>query len=327
MGRPIKIAKAQQVLVLTATTASTGAVTVSGGTEATPTTGLLPNMPFVVASTTGGLVAGTIYYILSIIDGTHFTVSATDLSANVNRTPVTLTNAGPVTVNLTVAPVDAYFNNPVSGTGYPATNTSTYSVVGGNTSIYGKQVLVNCAIGLSGTGTITTDTGDVTITGVGTDFANDFVDGTVVTTADGTLLGVIDDIANANATSATFAANAAANVTDGSYVYATAEAGFIVRQKGKTKYLVKGATTGLVGPCWTANVANANLTPNTMTIIATYANTNTALVQSLSDHVGEIFGTNETIPNGNPIFATFNTAYAANTYGGQPYPIVTINNQ
>jgi hypothetical protein len=61
-----------------------------------------------------------------------------------------------------------------------------------------------------------------------------------------------------------------------------------------------------------------------MTITATYANTSTTLVQSLSDHTLEIFGTGNVFPNSSPAYATFNTAYAADTYGGQPYPIVTI---
>jgi hypothetical protein len=69
-----------------------------------------------------------------------------------------------------------------------------------------------------------------------------------------------------------------------------------------------------------------------MTITATYANASTVLVQSLSDHTAELFTSTsgvtatetDNINNASPAFSTFNTAYAANTYGGQPYPIVTI---
>jgi hypothetical protein len=71
-----------------------------------------------------------------------------------------------------------------------------------------------------------------------------------------------------------------------------------------------------------------------MTITATYANTTTVKVQSLSDHTVELFTAtsgpvatgNIVLQNANPGFSTFNTAYAANTYGGQPYPILTITN-
>jgi hypothetical protein len=84
-----------------------------------------------------------------------------------------------------------------------------------------------------------------------------------------------------------------------------------------------------------ANVAaNTALTANTMRVIATYANSATQNIQSLSDHTGELFtATSGPIATGNivfgnatPIFATFNTAIAANAANAQPYPIVTIAN-
>ena len=325
MGRPLKIAKAQAVIVLTATNASTEVVTTSSNLT---NLGIIAGMPFIPASNIGGLVAGTTYWILKILSATTFTVSATELSANPTYTPVNLSGAGPVTVSATVGLVDAYFNNPDG-------SANTYSVVGGNTALYGNQVLVGVCIGITGEGTITCADDSPNLDGVGTDFANTLTDGTIVYTDAGVILGTIDDIANANAVFATFAANATANVTDGAYIYGNPEAGFIVRQKGKQKYLVQGTTSGLVGPCYTANLANAALLPNTMSIIATYANSATTLVQSLSDHTVEIFTAtsgetalpNETanINNTSPAFGTFNTAYAANTYGGQPYPIVTIN--
>jgi hypothetical protein len=406
MGRPLKIAKAQAILTITATDASTEEVTVS---QTLANFGVIAGMPFVVASNVGGLIAGTTYWILAVTAASKFTASATDLSSNVNRTPVNLSATSGQSVSASVGVVDAYFNNPVSGAGYPETNTETYSVVGGNTGIYGKQVLVRCAIGVNGTGTIYSyDDGNV-IGGIGTDFANTFSAGSIIQsvnseTGEATTLGFVDtvtgyveiEVSNATATgnfitsvgnaqtlvanlpltldtnigglttgtiyfvkqivnAAAFTvsltpgganvaltnanvtanvtqdqvlldANALANTANASFIYADNEAGFIVRQKGKQKYLVTGATSGLTAPCFTANVANAALTPNTMSIIATYANTNTTLVQSLSDHTLEIFGTGNVLPNSSPAFATFNTAYAANTYGGQPYPIVTINN-
>ena len=74
--------------------------------------------------------------------------------------------------------------------------------------------------------------------------------------------------------------------------------------------------------------------PNTMTITATYANSSTVKVQSLSDHTGELFTAtsgpvatgNIVFPNAAPAFATFNDAAAANTVGAQPYPLVQIGN-
>ena len=44
------------------------------------------------------------------------------------------------------------------------------------------------------------------------------------------------------------------------------EAAFITRQKGQSKYLVTGAVSGVTGVCFLANVANASLTANTMSI-------------------------------------------------------------
>ncbi len=332
MGRPLKIAKAQAVVTITATTGASDLVTTNANFT---NLGIIAGMPFVPATNVGNLVAGTMYWILQVVNAGNnstFTVSATPLNANPTNTPVDLANAGPVTVSATVAPVDAYFNNPNGGAGYPATNANTYSVVGGNTAIYGTQVLCNVCIGIAGVGTITVADDSPNIDGVGTDLANTLTDGTIVYSADGAILGTVDDIANANATFATFAANATANVTDGTFSYGNPEAGYIVRQKGKQKYLVKGTSSGLTGACYTANVANTAMLANTMTITATYANASTVLVQSLSDHTAELFTATsgvtatetDNINNASPAFSTFNTAYAANTYGGQPYPIVTI---
>jgi hypothetical protein len=334
MGRPLKIAKAQAVVTITNTTTGTNLVTTNANFT---NLGIIAGMPFIPASNIGNLVAGNTYWILSVVNAGNnstFTVSATQLSANPTYTQFALATASG-TVAASVGVVDAYFNNPNGGAGYPATNANTYSVVGGNTAIYGDQVLVGVCIGVAGAGTITCANNSPNLDGVGTDFANSFVDGTIIYDVDGNILGTIDDVANANATFATFAANAAANVDGGAYVFGTPEAGFIVRQKGKQKYLVTGTTSGLTGACYTANVANTALLPNTMTITATYANAATTKVQSLSDHTVEIFTAdsgvtalpNETanINNSSPAFGTFNTAYAANTYGGQPYPIVTID--
>ena len=419
MGRPLKIAKAQAVLTITDTAATGSIVTVSGGNLTTsPTVGITKGMSFVVASTVGGLTANTIYYVNSILSNTTFDVSQTQLSVQ-PQVIQTLTDETGQSVSVSFNVVDAYFNNPLGGVGFPTTNANTYGVVGGNTAIIGNQVLAQVAIGINGTGILYSATDTAYVTGVGTDLANTLSVGSVIqvasaningTTTNYTTLGFANTVpglttvtvantqntgniirttgnaqtllangtvrftanlgglvsgevyfvkAIANATAFTVSstlagaevdlssatgtpdaqqdvvelvANAAVASTGSAFVYANDEAGFIVRQKGKQKYLVTGSTSGLTAQCFTANLANTALTPNTMRILATYANSTTQTVQSLSDHTGELFtATSGPIATGNivfqnaaPVFATFNTAVAANATGGQPYAIVTI---
>ena len=385
MGRPLKIAKAT-VLTLTNTTTSTNLVTVNS------TTSLLPNTPFVIATNTGGLVAGTTYFVLVVTSSTQFTVSATDLTANPTSAQFALSTAGPVTVNMTVASTDTGFNNP-DGT------ANTYSVVGGNTAIYGDQVRTRVALGIAGTGILYSATDTAYVTGIGTDLANTLSVGSAIQVASANINGSTDyttigfantvpglttvavantqntgniirttgnaqtllangtvrftanlgglvsgqvyfvkAIANAAAftvsttlggaevdlSSATgtpdaqqdvveLVANAAVAASGSAFIYADDEAGFIVRQKGKTKYLVQGGTTGLIAQCYTANVANTALTPNTMNILATYdAGTGgTAYVQSLNDYQTEVFPT--TVAPGSLVIGTAYTIYSAGT--------------
>lgn len=204
------------------------------------------------------------------------------------------------------ATIDSGFNNPVG---------NSYSAVGGDTSISGQQLLTTVAISVLGAGTITVANNSANITGVGTDFANTMTDGTVVTLVDGTVLGVIDDIANANATFATFAANAAVSASDVGYVYATSEAGYIVRQKGKTKYLVTGSTSGLTGQCVTANVADASLAPGQMNIVGTLADTSTVYLKTVNNHWASGF-------DGTKYVASFNGA--ASAPAGTIYAIIDV---
>jgi hypothetical protein len=415
MGRPLKIAKAQAVITITATAAATDIVTTSANFT---NLGIIAGMPFITASNIGGLTTGRLYWILQVINAganSTFTVSDTPLNANPNSVKVDLSTTTSQTVSTTVAPVDMYFNNP-TGPQWPATNANTYSVVGGNTALYGKQVLANVAIGVNGTGTIFANTSSNIVVGFGTDFAN-IRTGTVLfdvnpsgsvtlvgtatstkgnlavvvanTTVSGNIIGTsgnaqtltvntpvvfdstfggltagttyfVKAIANAAAftvsstragaevqltANASVTGNAiqnrvvlgavAANSAVGdSFIQTLPEAGFIVRQKGKQKYLVTGTTTGLTGACFTANVANTGLTPNTMTITATYANAGTVAVQSLSDLNAELFSAtsgpiatgNIVLQNASPAYASFNSAAVANAAAGQPYPIVTIGN-
>ena len=417
MGRPLKIAKAQAILTITGTDATTEEVTVSQNLS---TLGVIKGMPFIPASTTGGLTANTTYWVLNVTSNTTFTASATELSANPTYTPVNLSATSSTTVSTSVGVVDAYFNNPNGGTGFPTTNSNTYSVVGGNTAIIGPQVLPRVAIGINGTGILYSATDTAYVTGIGTDLANTLsvgsaiqvasaningstdyttigfantvpglttvavantqntgniigtsgnaqtlvANGTVRFTANlgglvsgqvyfvkaianaaaftvsSTLAGAEVDLSNATGTPdaqqdvVELVANAAVASTGAAFVYANDEAGFIVRQKGKQKYLVTGGTTGLTAQCLLANVANTALTPNTMRILATYANSATQTVQSLSDHTGELFTStsgpiatgNIVLANATPVFVTFNSAAAANADAGQPYSLVTIAN-
>jgi len=367
MGRPLKIAKAQAVITITATTATTNVVTTSANLT---NLGIIANMPFIPATTVGGLVGGTTYYILQVLSATTFTASATELSANPTYTPVTLTTTTVQTVAATVGLVDSGFNNPEG-------SANTYGVVGGNTTFFGDQTLVNVAIGVNGTGILYSATNTAYVTGIGTDLASTLSVGSVIQVASANINGSTDyttigfantvpglttvavantqntgniigttgnaqtllangtvrftanlgglvsgeiyfvkAIANASAftVSSTLAgaevdlsnatgtpdaqqdvvelvANASVASTGAAYIYATPEAGYIVRQKGKTKYLVTGSTSGLTAPCFTANVANTALTPNTFNILGTYANTSTVFVQSLSDYRTEVFPT------------------------------------
>jgi len=459
MGRPLKIAKAV-MLTLTATNGTTEVVTVS---ENLNTLNVIAGMPFVIATTTGGLTAGTTYWILQVLTANTFTVSATVPSANPSYTKVNLSTAGPVTVKMSVGVVDTGFQNPDSTaqSGNTSTNPgASYGVVGGNTTIYGSQVLAQVAIGINGTGTLYALSGNANVFGTGTDFANTTSVGSAIQVAVANTNGSTDyvnlgfiatnsgyaniEISNATATGnflttvgnaqllfaskpvvlsanigglvagTTYFVKTIANTTafsvsldaggpnvglsnqnatsyavqdriilsgaattsyaNAAFVYANDEAGYIVRQKGKQKYLVTGLTSGLTAQCTTANVANTALTPNTMSVTATTATPATVYVQSVNNYQSELFettvaagsisaGTAYTIlsvgttnwtavgasanitgvsfvatatgsgtgtailTTANPdVIATFDTAYAANTYDGQPNPIVVVNN-
>jgi hypothetical protein len=398
MGRPLKIAKAQAVLTITDTAQTGSIVTVSGGNlTTTPTVGVAKGMPFQVATTVGGLTAGVTYYVNTILSNTTFNVSATQLSVQ-PQVLATMTDTTTQTVKVSFGVVDAYFNNPVSGAGFPATNANTYGVVGGNTAIVGKQVLTQVAIGIAGTGTLYTSSANANVFGVGTNFTSQlsagsalqvavantngstdyvnlgFVSGAVAgyanielsnATATGNFLTSVGNaqtlfasqpvvlsaniggltagttyfvktIANAaafsvsltagsanvaladqNATSyavqdrVVLSASASTTASNAAYIYANDEAGYIVRQKGKTKYLVTGATSGLTAQCYTANVANTALTPNTMNILSTDDASATAYVSSINDYNSEIFPTQ--VAAGSISAGTVYTIYSTGT--------------
>ena len=462
MGRPLKIAKAQAVLTITDTATTGSVVTIAGGNlTTTPTVGVASGMSFQVTTTLGGLTAGVTYYVNSILSNTTFNASATDLSVQPQVMAALTDTTGQTGKVISFNVVDAYFNNPLGGAGFPATNANTYGVVGGNTGIVGSQVLTRVAIGIAGNGTFYTSSANANVFGVGTDFTSQLSAGSALQVAVANTNGSTDyvnlgfvsgavagyaniELSNATATGnfltsvgnaqllfsgqplvlsaniggltagttyfARTIVNAAAftvstyvgggnlsladedaesyavqdrvvltgsastTASNAAFIYADDEAGYIVRQKGKTKYLVKGGTTGLIAQCYTANAANAALTPNTMNILSTDAATATKYVSSVNDYNTSVFpaqvaagslslgtlytiystgttdwsvcgaasnmtgvtflatatgtGTGTAVVNSvNPdVIATFNTAYAANTYDGQPNPIVTISN-
>lgn len=274
----------------------------------------------------------------------------------------------------TTSSVDTGFNNPDGTSDATPSSTPSYGVVGGATSLSGDQVLARVAIGIAGVGTITVSTASADITGIGTDLVNTFSDGTAVSTSDGTVLGYITDIANANATFATFSANSLADATSSEYVYADNAAGYIVRQKGKRKYLVADATSvndedmkvgsayritsvgttdwnsvgagsdagvgkifiatgagagtgtvNLVGSCKTADLANADLTVNTMNLIGTDDDPASIRLDSLTNYFATDFTDNGTDENsGTKYVVTFNSAVAANVDLGYPNGVISI---
>ena len=401
MGRPLKIAKSQTILTITATGSGLGAaVTVSQNLTTTPTVGVAAGMPFIPATTVGGLTGGTTYYINAITGNHTFTVSTTQLSVQ-PQVLATLSTTSAQTVKATVGLIDYAFNNPNnSNTSAPSGSTQSFGVVGGNTAQYGKQTLVAVAIGQNGMsgGGLTTDSGSsqffasvdslaniaagtviqanvANINGTSTDLVTL---GTVATVDAGILLAITNTVATgnfivtsgnaqtladglvwfdtsfgpivnntpyylgtvANATHFTvyidpagtdvpmttidgitsnlnqqtgnFATNATTTyVTPVNYVYANEEAGFIVRQKGKTKYLVQGSTSGLQAQCYTANVANAALLPNSMSITATTSAPATVYVQSLNDYQSQLFAT--TVAPGSLVKGTQYVIYYSGT--------------
>jgi hypothetical protein len=140
----------------------------------------------------------------------------------------------------------------------------------------------------------------------------------VLATATGTLTAT-------QSTVLALVANAAVAVTGANFVFATSEAGYILRQKGKTKYLVRGITSGLVSQCFTANVANAALTSNTMSIAGTTAANATVFIQNISDVNSQIFYDTSNATADPDFYATFNTAEVANVAAGIYKPVITIN--
>jgi len=124
-------------------------------------------------------------------------------------------------------------------------------------------------------------------------------------------------LANENATSyavqdrVVLTGSASTTGQNAGFVYANDEQGYIVRQKGKTKYLVTGLTTGLTAQCYTANVANASLTPNSMSIVSTSAAPANTYIQSLNNYQSQVFP--DQVAPGSLVTDTVYTIFTAGT--------------
>ena len=140
--------------------------------------------------------------------------------------------------------IDGSITSVYKGNGYPTNGAPTNSwdtnqpgIVGGwperdeaieITSVFLEQV---------GGGTITANTASAVVTGVGTMFNQaGSIGGATIYNSAGVELGVVSSVANA--TSLTLTANCTANITAGSFTFAEEDNGYIIRQKGKKKFLV-----------------------------------------------------------------------------------------
>lgn len=185
--------------------------------------------------------------------------------------------------------------------------------------------------------------------------------------------------ANLNQQSVTFSANATQTVRGGAFVYADDAAGYVLRQKGKRKFLVADATAiqdedikagysyritdisgtnwqqfgagpdaangkiftatidgsaaavdngvvNLVGVCKTANLANTALTINTVNLQATKDPSGTVYLDSLtSKHAIDFTAASGVNDNaGTHYYASTNGAVAADTSAGINYMVVDV---
>lgn len=309
MGRPIKIAKAQAVLNVTATTAGTDVVTVSQNLE---TAGILRGMRLIFDTATGGLAADRTYWVLEVVSANTFTVSDTSPDNNPDFTPVTLSTGTTASV-VTVEWVDTGFSAPVEGNIDPDPSVTLGGVVGGDLNIYGSQVQAIVCIGQQGEGLISASDTSTALTGFGTDFPNTLANGSAVTSTAGEVIGYVASVTDA--TNAVLTANSVSTVNQVSFRFGDNETGAILRQRGKRKYLVEGVTSGLVGICVTNSSTAADLLPDEMNLVGTYANATGTFLENLTNKRAEDF-------SGDEVLTTFGTA-DANTVP----ETVTVRNQ
>jgi hypothetical protein len=150
-----------------------------------------------------------------------------------------------------------------------------------------------------GAGTITANTASTVVTGVGTNFNQaGSMGGSILYNSLGVELGEVDNVANN--TSLTLTANCAANITASSFTFAEVDNGYIIRQKGKKKFLV---------------ARDRSINANGVALGGTYMITNT------SDTDWAALGAGTNASNGKIFTAT---ASGTNlTTGGAVYPVGT----
>ena len=126
-------------------------------------------------------------------------------------------------------------NNGSTNNGY---SDNQPGVVGGLDS----EIKVSMNMNVPGAGTITAATNSTSVVGVGTQFAyNGISNGDSILYVNGVALGTVLTVDTA--TGITLTANAAANVSGGTYSFDTGvQNGYILRQKGKKKFLVIRST-------------------------------------------------------------------------------------
>lgn len=395
MAHALKIKKAQAIITITDTVASTGVITC---VENLNTLGVIKGMPIVFNSTIDTLIGGTTYYVFQVLTANTFTVSANDPSNNPSI--FTVGDETGLTTLATVAPVGGQSENPTS---------NPYGVVGGNIYIQGSQLLASAyflqegdvplyarttspyvysldgninAGDVFGSGYLydenmtligsadssggphptiieTQETGDLVIAntsgmesldvgGIITFEAN--IGGIVANTAyfvlagasgnafqisntaGGSPLALTDDTGSVNAVQSrvTLDANATANLSGTNYFFTNQEDASILRQKGKSKYLVQGIDSGITRVCYTSNTPE----PNTIVVWAEDDDSSYDKLMSFSGHnaiafnndTGNIATGNLDIGVATRLYTTFEVAEAANASAGVPYPVVRVEN-
>jgi len=119
-----------QTLTITGTTISTDGTRPNQITTSGNTSVLVTGVPISFATNTGGLIAGTTYYVLTIVDSTHFTVSATSGGAAFTITSTTTGTNITATTNPS-PPFTTYWTRLNSGFRWNVQNGSTYSALAG----------------------------------------------------------------------------------------------------------------------------------------------------------------------------------------------------
>jgi hypothetical protein len=120
-----------QTLTITGTTISTDGVTPNQITTSGNTNVLALNLPITFGSAIGGLSTTTTYYVKSIVDSTHFTVSTTAGGTVFSITSTTSAQSVTATTNPS-PPYATYWNRLASGIRWNATGSTYTNVAGSN---------------------------------------------------------------------------------------------------------------------------------------------------------------------------------------------------